>query len=132
VTEPAAPPWVGWAPPLDPPTAGGLPYDQAEEIADATWALSPHLCAAMQWESYAAQLPPTPSVSQVSTGIQSVAYSPAGPTGSYGLAIARAAWHRSFLAGELVSVPLQVDPVPGHPRRPFPPPWWPAYGEVAQ
>ena len=27
------PPWEAWAPPLDPPAAGGLPYGQAEAIA---------------------------------------------------------------------------------------------------
>ena len=123
-----APPWVAWAPPLDPPTPGGLPYDQAEQIADATWALSPHLCAALQWESYAAMQTPTPAVAQVTTGVQSVSYSPAAPTGQYGLAMARAAWHRSFLS-TLESVPLQVAPV-GIPMSA--PDWWPVYpaGEV--
>jgi hypothetical protein len=49
-------------------------------------------------------------VSLVQTGAQSVSYSPAGPVGDYGLAIARAEWHRSFL-DQLVSVPLRVAPV---------------------
>ena len=31
------PPWEAWAPPLNPPAAGGLPLDQAEAIADAWW-----------------------------------------------------------------------------------------------
>ncbi len=129
MTDPT-PPWVAWAPPLDPPTSGGLPYDQAEEIADATWALSPHLCAALQWESYAAMLPPTPAVAQVTTGVQSVSYQPPMPGGDYGLAIARAQWHRSFTVGELVSVPLavapaDVDPVMRGPRGPrWRPGWW--------
>jgi hypothetical protein len=119
VTDPT-PPWVAWAPPLDPPTSGGLPYDQAEMIADATWALSPHLCAALQWESYAAMLPPAPAVSQVSTGVQSVSYAqPNG--GAYGLALSRAAWHRSFLSS-LESVPLVVAPVD---VPVVPPNWWP-------
>ena len=101
-------PWQAWAPPIDPPTPGGLPADQAACIADDWWEVSPHLCAAMLWEAYAAMLPPTPAVAAVSTGAQSVSYSPAMPGGDYGLAIARAAWHRSFVFGTLVSVPLVV------------------------
>ena len=101
------PPWVAWAPPLDPPTPGGLPVELAQSIAYAYWATDPHLCAAMMWEAYAAQLPPTPAVSAVSTGAQSVAYSPAAPTGQYGLAVQRADWHRGFVVDELVSVPLR-------------------------
>jgi hypothetical protein len=100
--------WVAWAPPLDPPTAGGVPYDVAAGIAALYWPDNPHLTAALQWEYYAAMLPPTPSVSSVSTGVQSVAYSPAAPSGDYGTALSRAAWHRSFVDGELVSVPLVV------------------------
>jgi hypothetical protein len=100
--------WESWAPPLAPPTTGGLPYAEAEAIADACWADEPHLCSALQWEAWAATLWPTPAVSLVQTGAQSVSYSPASPTGDYGLAIARAQWHRSFLSG-LVSVPLCVD-----------------------
>jgi hypothetical protein len=61
---------------------------------------------ALQWESYAATLPPSAAVSQVATGSQSVTYAPALPSGDYGLAIARAAWHRSFTT--LASVPLRV------------------------
>lgn len=106
MTDPAPPAWVAWAPPLDPPTSGGLPYDQAQAIADAYWAASPHLAAALMWESYAAMLPPSPAVSAVSTGAQSVAYSPPVPAGEYGLAISRAEWHRSFITDELVSVVL--------------------------
>ena len=79
------PPWESWAPPLNPPAPGGLPIDQAQAIADAWWATDPHLCAALQWESYAATLPMTPTVSQVATGAQSVSYSPAQPGGEYGL-----------------------------------------------
>lgn len=101
-------PWQAWAPPLDPPTQPGLPLDYAQSIADAYWATDPHLCAALQWEAYAGMLPPTPSVSQVSTGMQSVAYSPAGPGGDYGLALARAEWHRSFTS--LQTVPLTLAP----------------------
>jgi hypothetical protein len=104
--QPSAPPWQLWAPPLDPPTAGGLPVAVAEGIATAYWGQSPHLAAALMWEAYAGMLPPTPAVSSVSTGAQSVAYSPAAPTGAYGLAVARAAWHRSFIADELVVAPL--------------------------
>ena len=100
------PPWESWAPPLNPPTANGLPLDQAQAIADAWWATDPHLCAALQWEAYAATLPMTPTVTQVATGAQSVSYSPAQPGGDYGLAVARARWHRSFTTA--VSVPLEV------------------------
>ncbi len=108
-TRPPAspPPWEAWAPPLDPPTAGGLPAEQAQLIADQWWAIEPHECAERQWEHYAATLPPTPVVASVTTGAQSVAYSPAQPGGEFGLAVARAAWHRSLLP-TLASVPLRV------------------------
>jgi hypothetical protein len=86
--------WRLWAPPLDPPTADGLPEHVARETADAVWADDPHEAAALMWEAYAAMLPPTPAVAQVATGSQSVSYSPAIPGGDYGLAISRAAWHR--------------------------------------
>jgi len=101
-----APPWEAWAPPLDPPTAGGLPVGQAETIAAAWWADDPHLAAALMWESYAATLDPTLAVSMVNTGAQSVSYGTARPGGEYGLAVARAEWHRSFTTA--VSVPLRV------------------------
>ena len=78
----ASPALGAWAPPLDPPAAGGLPVDQAQAIAAAWWDHDPHLCAALQWEHYAATLPMTPTVSQVATGAQSVSYSPAQPAGS--------------------------------------------------
>jgi hypothetical protein len=105
----ASPPaWAAWAPPLDPPTPGGLPVEEAEAIAEAWWPTDPHLCAALQWEAYAALLPPSASVAQVATGSQSVSYSPALPSGEYGLAIGRAAWHRSFTT--LASVPLVAAP----------------------
>jgi hypothetical protein len=127
MTVPQPPPWESWAPPLDPPTAGGLPYDQAQDIADAIWADDPHLAAALMWEAYAAMLPPAPSVSSVSTGVQSVAYSPAAPVGEYGLALSRAAWHRSLASG-LVSVPLEVAPPPIQPamtgQLELPVDWW--------
>ena len=124
-------PWQAWAPPLDPPTTGGLPLDQAQAIADACWADDPHLCAALQWESYAAMLPPTPAVASVATGAQTVSYSPASPTGDYGLALQRAAWHRS-MSGGATSVPLQTGMPPMYPARTLaragysdpPPNWW--------
>jgi hypothetical protein len=100
------PPWAAWAPPLDPPTPGGLATDDAEAIAHAWWATDPHLAAALMWEHYAATLPPSAAVSQVATGSQSVTYAPALPGGEYGLAIARATWHRSY--NSLVSVPLRA------------------------
>jgi hypothetical protein len=102
----AAPPWLAWAPPLDPPTPGGLAADDAAAIALAYWPNDPHLCAALQWEAWAATLPPSAAVSQVATGSQSVTYSPALPSGEVGLALARAAWHRSFTT--LASVSLRA------------------------
>jgi hypothetical protein len=99
-------PWQDWAPPTDPPTAGGIPFDVAQAIADVYWSDEPHMCAALQWEYYAAMQDPSPSVVQVSTGVQSIAYSPPAPGGEYGRAIAKAQWHRSFLSGYLETVPL--------------------------
>jgi len=134
MTTPPTPviPWESWAPPLDPPTAGGLPLDQATAIANACWNDDPHLCAALQWEAYAATLPPSAQVSQVATGAQSVSYSPASPTGEYGLALQRAAWHRSFTTGEVIGVPMQTGDPPLYPARSLalagfsdpPPGWW--------
>ena len=89
--------WQSWAPPLDPPTSGGLPVADAQPIADAYWPVDRHLCAALLWEAYAATLPPSSAVSQVQTGMQSVTYNPPMPGGDYGQAISRANWHRSFL-----------------------------------
>lgn len=94
--------------------------DQAEAIAAAWWAEDPHLCAALQWESYAATLPMTPTVSQVATGAQSVSYSPAQPAGEYGLALARATWHRSFTNALSIELEAPSDAV----RRLGPRPWW--------
>jgi hypothetical protein len=105
VSTPDSPPaWQAWAPPLAPPAAGGLPLDQAADIAAAWWDTDPHLAAALMWESYAAQLPPAPAVTQVTTGVQSVSYGQALPGGELGVAISRAQWHRSLTSG--VSVPL--------------------------
>jgi hypothetical protein len=59
------------------------------------------------WESWAAMLAPTASVSSVSTGAQTVSYSPPSPPGEYGLALARAQWHRDCCSS-LCSVPLRV------------------------
>jgi len=117
-------PWQAWAPPLDPPTTGGLPQDTAQAIADACWSTDPHLCAALQWEAYAAMLPPTPAVANVSTGAQAVSYSPPMPGGDYGLAMARAAWHRSLRgnaeSAELVLAPPAISSVPPG----LMPAWW--------
>ncbi|HEX4399676.1 MAG TPA: hypothetical protein VH136_18700 [Trebonia sp.] len=107
MTSPAVP-WQEWAPPLDPPTDGGLPADQAAAIADQWWDTDPHMCAAIQWEAYAAMLPPAVPVAQVTTGAQNVSYSPASAPGQLGAAMARAAWHRSFVTGELVSVRMHA------------------------
>ena len=114
-TPPPLLPWQAWAPPLDPPVDGGLPLAYAQAIADATWAISPHLCAALQWEAYAAMLPPSPAVAMVSTGAQTVSYVGRGgapvPVGDYGLALERAAYHRTFIDGMLLTVPLEVAPL---------------------
>jgi hypothetical protein len=95
---------------LAPPADGGLPRDEAQAIADAWWDDEPHLCAALQWEAYAATLPPSMPVAQFATGMQSVSYGRALPGGELGAALTRAAWHRSLLS-ELGSVPLVVAPV---------------------
>ena len=116
--------WESWAPPLAPPVDGGLPYDEAQAIADQWWDEEPHLAAALMWEAYAAILPPTLPVAQVATGMQSVSYGRAVPAGVLGEAITRAAWHRSFLSA-LISVPL-VPAVPHPSTRTRPPtscPW---------
>ena len=55
---------ASWAPPLDPPTPGGLAAADAEAIALAWWHDDPHLAAALMWEPYAATLPPAPAVSR--------------------------------------------------------------------
>jgi hypothetical protein len=113
--------WESWAPPLDPPTPGGLDRDEAQAIAEAWWDEDPHLAAALMWEAYAATLPPAPAVASVSTGVQQVVYGQAVPGGALGAAMARAAWHRSFtsatsaplvLAGDVVcgQLPLWDDP----------------------
>ena len=100
-----AAPWESWAPPLFPPTDGGLPVEEAERIAAAWWDDEPHLAAALMWEAYAATMPPELAVAQVSTGAQSVSYGRATPGGDLGAALARAQWHRSFTGA--VSVPLR-------------------------
>ena len=101
-----AEPWTRWAPPLFPPSSEGLPAGRAQQIADALWDEDPHLCAALMWEEYAAILPPAPAVASVQTGVQSVSYGSPVPGGELGLALGRAAWHRSFCAVQ--SVPLRV------------------------
>ena len=119
--------WQLWAPPLDPPTAGGLPADVAQRIADATWAADPHLCAALQWETYAGMLPAAASVSQVATGAQSVTYSPPMPGGDAGAALAKAAWHRSMMGAETAPMdlaPPAIPTVPGNPWISYTDPAW--------
>lgn len=111
------PPWVAWSPPLNPPSPDGLPYELAADLAADWWDVDRHRFGAEAWEAYAATLDPTPSVSSVQTGAQSVAYSPAQPSGAYGRAVARAAWHRS-LCSNAESVPLIRDlPIPVDPWR---------------
>ena len=100
------PPWLAWAPKLDPPTAGGLPYSQAEAIAAACWDDDPHLAAELMWTAYAATLDPEPAVASVTTGAQSVVYSGAAGGGDFGKAVARAAWHRDRRGAQSVPVEL--------------------------
>jgi len=113
----ASPPWEAWAPPLDPPTAGGLPYGQAEAIAAACWADEPHLAAELMWTAYAATLDPEPAVASVTTGAQSVVYSGAAGGGEFGKAAARAQWHRQQRGAQPVPVELAPPPVPARLRR---------------
>lgn len=108
--------WQDWAPPLNPPVESGVPIDVAQEIADTYWESEPHLCAALQWEYYAAMQTPTPAVSSMSTGVQSIAYSPPAPGGAYGTAMARAQWHRGFITGQMESVPLYSSVPKPYPR----------------
>jgi hypothetical protein len=100
--------WESWAPPLWPPTEGGLDRDEAALIAAAWWDEDPHLCAALQWEALAATLPAEGAipVAMVTTGSQSIAYGRPVPGGSMGAALARAEWHRSFTA--VASAPLRA------------------------
>jgi hypothetical protein len=125
---PAPPNWTLWAPPLDPPAAGGLPENVAQAIADATWAFDPHLCAALQWEAYAGMLPPTPAVATVSTGAQSVSYQPPLPTGDFGLAMARASYHRSLMmTGETIPCEVAAPALTSAPGNP----WAPLYQDYS-
>jgi len=92
----------------------------AQAIADATWSYDPHLTAALQWEAYAASLPPAASVAQVSTGAQSVSYSPPLPGGDFGLAMSRAAWHRSLMgSGGSVELDQAAPALPSAPGSPW-------------
>lgn len=115
------PPWLAWAPPLDPPTAGGLPYDEAARIAAACWADDPHLAAELMWTSYAATLDPEPAVASVTTGAQSVVYSGAAGGGAFGRAVARAQWHHDQRGAQ--SVPIELTN-PTRPDAGRPPSWW--------
>jgi len=86
------------------------------DIAVCYWGADPHLAAALMWEAYAAMLDAEPSVSSVSTGVQSVTYQPAWPGGAFGRAMAKAKWHRD-MAGNLGSVPVGLaDPYIGPER----------------
>lgn len=83
----------------------------ASAIADDWWDFDPHLCAALHWEAYAAMLPPAQAVASVQTGAQAVNYGAAVPGGELGLALSRAERHRSFVTGQLVTVPLVLAPL---------------------
>lgn len=110
MVQPAEPiEWESWAPPLDPPTAGGLPRPIAERLAADWWATDPHYAAGLMWDWYAGTLDPEPAVSSVNTGVQTVSYDPPAPMGDFGAASRRAAWHFARSrngAGGLVSIPL--------------------------
>ena len=94
----ADPAWESWAPPLFPPTEGGLDRGEAQSIADAWWDEDRHVCAMLMWEFYAATLPPELPVAMVTTGSQAVSYGQPTPGGEVGAALARAQWHRSFVS----------------------------------
>jgi hypothetical protein len=100
--------WEVWAPPLDPPTEGGVPRQLAYDLADKFWPERPWLFGLLLWQFYAAMLDPSPSVSHVSTGSQSASYSPAQPGGDFGRALARIAFFERML-GDLHSIPLAVE-----------------------
>ena len=112
--------------PSGPTHRGGLPADVAQQIADAFWATDPHLAAALMWEAYAAMLPPAPAVASVSTGAQSVSYSPPVAGGDFGLAMGRAEYHRSLMCS-MDTAPLEVADPGAVPGVNAPPPWasWP-------
>jgi hypothetical protein len=112
---------------LDPPDPGGLPADAAQAIADQYWSSDPHLCAALQWEAYAGMLPPAPSVASVSTGVQTVSYQPPMAGGDFGLAMARAQYHRSLMSSMDTAVLVIAAPpvVPGIGTAPA----WPEWGD---
>ena len=104
------PVWVERA--LPPMSEAGLPQEEAAgmlEAASPDW----HHGLAQVWTAYAGTLPPSPSVSSVNTGAQSVTYSPAAPAGEYGAALARAAWHRAQ-SGPLGSIPLRNPSAASH------------------
>jgi hypothetical protein len=113
--------WQLWAPPLNPPDEGGLPYWRAAQIADAYFACDPHLAAALMWELYAGMQPTEPAVRSVQTGVQAVTYD--APGGKFALAMARAAWHRAQ-AGSMASVPLRLA---ADPREAYWGNWWEVY-----
>jgi hypothetical protein len=98
--------WELWSPPLDPPIAGGLPYEVAQSIVAAWWDADPYECMALVWEAYAGLLDPEPAVTAVSTGAQAVTYA-GGGGGPFGVASARAAWFRSR-AGTGGTIPLHL------------------------
>ena len=74
---------------------------EKQAFADA-YPTDPHAAAAAAWESWAAQLDPEPSITHVSTGVQSVSYKTGGS--QFDAAMDRAAWHRSRT--RIKSVPL--------------------------
>ena len=100
------PGWMAWAPPLNPPDPAGMPLAVAQGIADEFWPDQPYLTAGLQWQWYALSLPVAPTVTTVSTGVQSVGYA----TGSspFALAMERAQWYLDQGQGSLVSVPLSA------------------------
>ena len=69
-------------------------------------------------------LPPSQAVASVSTGVQAVNYGQAMPGGELGLAMSRAQWHRSFVSGQLLTIPLTIAPVADSDIPPPPWLWW--------
>jgi hypothetical protein len=102
----STPGWAALAPPLDPPTDGGVPLAVAQGIADQFWPDHPYLTWGLMWEYYALMQPPVAAVASINTGVQSVAYT--GGQSPYDTYMARAQVFFDRAMGNLVSVPLTV------------------------
>lgn len=96
MVQPEAPDWEAFAPPLDPPTEGGLPRAVAERFAETWWETDPWYAVGLMWDHYAGMCEDPAGaamVSSVSTGAQTVSYRPVGPVGECARRAARASWY---------------------------------------